>query len=93
MNRVILTEADGDFFLYASFVEHNHVGIRYRDWQVKPSQDCKGWWTVQSRLIESNDDGDYLGVLDIEDPLEFPSHAEAVRWVLHDANLPGRMFL
>jgi hypothetical protein len=93
MNRVILTEAHGDFFLYASFVEATHMGHRYRDWQVQASQDCKGWWNVASRLIESNEDGSFLGVIDIEDPLEFPSHAEAVQWVLHDANLPGRMFL
>lgn len=93
MSHVILTEAREDYFVYNSFVENTSVGWRYRDWQVQASQDCKGWWNVTSRLIASNDKGFFLETLDIEDPLEFPSHAEAVCWVMHDANLPGRMLL
>jgi hypothetical protein len=89
--ELVLTEIEGEFSLYKSWVIPCIAHWRYRDWQIQPSQTQKGWWKVTSRLIESNEDGDFLSILDIEDPLEFRSHQEAVAFVFHDSNLVGRL--
>jgi hypothetical protein len=91
MDGLILAEVDGEFSLYKSWLMP-HIGHwRYRDWQIQPSQDQQGWWKVTSRLIESNEDGDFISVIEVEDPLEFRSHSEATGFVFHDVSLPGRI--
>jgi hypothetical protein len=91
MTKLILAEAEDSRFLYKSWLMPAYRCWTYRDWQVAPSQDRQGWWVVTSRLIRSNEDGDFIEILDIEEPLEFRSHAEAVEWVMHDNSLPGRL--
>ena len=91
MTEAHFTGVAGDTVSFKSDVYLDlYCGWSYKDWEISPSQDFEGHWRVWVRWINSDEDGNFKSVGEIDDPHVFPTLLAALAWVDFDTKGIGR---